>query len=133
MNYEPLHTIQDSVVDKKTEIDFKDSRISLNSTNSSDSIAKNRIPRKLKKTFYYSLLLFLIAIILLIVGIEESVRNERFSDGMAFYILSFIVFIPGGYYVFQFFEIYNIPPRIMNIVKVITNLYEVLNKYYGLL
>jgi len=104
MNYEPLHTIPDSDVDKKTEIDVKDTRISLNSTNSSDSIVKNRIPRKLKKTFYYSLLLFLIAIILLIVGIEESVRNERFSDGMAFYILSFIVFIPGGYYVYQFFK-----------------------------
>lgn len=104
MNYEPLHTIPDSDVDKKTEIDVKDMRISLNSTNSSDSIVKNRIPRKLKKTFYYSLLLFLIAIILLIVGIEESVRNERFSDGMAFYILSFIVFIPGGYYVYQFFK-----------------------------
>jgi hypothetical protein len=104
MNYEPLHTIQDTGVDKKTEIDLKDSRISLNSTYSSDSIAKNRIPRKLKKTFYYSLLLLLTAIILLIVGIEESVRNERFSDGMAFYILSFIVFIPGGYYVYQFFK-----------------------------
>ncbi len=103
MNYEPLQTIPDSESERKTDIEVKENiRLSVNTSYSSDSVAKNRIPRKLKKTFYYSLLLLLTAIILLIVGIEENVRNNRFKDGLSFYILSLLVFIPGGYYVYQF-------------------------------
>ena len=104
MNYEPLRNISDRENYIQTDCQQNDLCVSICSNVSEDSIAQNRIPRRLKKTFYYSLILLVTAIILLIIGIEESLRNESFQDGISFYILSIIVFIPGGYYVYQFFK-----------------------------
>jgi hypothetical protein len=104
MNYEPLHNISDRENNIKTDCKQNDLCISICSNVSEDSIAQNKIPRRLKKTFYYSLILLVTAIILLIIGIEESFRNGSFQDGISFYVLSIIVFIPGGYYVYQFFK-----------------------------
>jgi hypothetical protein len=67
-----------------------------------DSVEQNIVPKRLKRTCCCSIALFISGILLLAVGIEESVRGENFDDGFAFFILSFLVFIPGGFYVFQF-------------------------------
>ena len=104
MNYEPLRTINDKEHDKTNDNIYNRLGDSICSNVSEDSIAQNRIPKRLKKTCYYSLILLITAIILLCIGIEESIRNENFQDGISFYILSIFVFIPGGYYVYQSFK-----------------------------
>ncbi len=72
------------------------------SQNSNNSIIINNIPSRLKKTFFCSLSLLIIGIILLSIGIEEWIRNKEFYNGMPFIILSIIVLIPGLYYIYQF-------------------------------
>jgi hypothetical protein len=73
-----------------------------------DSIALNRIPRRLKKTFYCSLSLFLLGIILLILGIEEAIRRNKFDAGMTYIIIGVIVSIPGCYYTYQFYKAHRV-------------------------
>ena len=69
---------------------------------SMDSIAKHKIPKRLKKTFYCTFALLIVGIILSVVGVEESIRRENFYAGLTFYLLAFIVLIPGVYYTYQF-------------------------------
>jgi hypothetical protein len=63
---------------------------------------KVKFPQRLKKTFYLSLGLFIVGIILLIVCLEEMIRQDDFWAGWHFLAISVIVLIPGTYYSIQF-------------------------------
>jgi hypothetical protein len=67
-----------------------------------DSVARGKVPRKLKKTLVCAVILFILGVVLLAVGIEENVRTERWLRGLPFYVLCLIVLIPGGFYTYQF-------------------------------
>jgi len=69
-----------------------------------DSVTNNQIPRRLRKTFTCSLVLFLLGIVLLILGIIKSVDENDFFSGLTFLMLSIIVLIPGAFYMYQFFK-----------------------------
>jgi hypothetical protein len=74
----------------------------VNRRNSVDSINRNIIPRRLKRTFLCVLSLLLSGLILLGAGIEECIRKETLTGGIAFFVLSLIVTTPGLYYSIQF-------------------------------
>ena len=81
---------------------LEENQQSRKSITSVDSVAKNQVPRRLKKTFLCALTLFIIGIILLIVGIEESIRRSEIFNGITFGIISILILIPGGYYTYKF-------------------------------
>jgi Ca2+-dependent lipid-binding protein len=72
------------------------------SIQSIDSVAKNQVPKRLKKTFYCSLTLLLLGSILVILGLEEWVRNEDIFSGVSYIVLGCVVIIPGAFYTYQF-------------------------------
>ena len=69
-----------------------------------DSVYFNRIPTRLKKTFYLSLSLVITGICLMVFGILKAVESTNIEDAFAFWILSFLCLIPGVYYSIQFFR-----------------------------
>ena len=71
------------------------------SEDSVDSVTQNRIPTKLKKTFYCSLLLFIFGVFLFIFGTVEWNRIG-INNSYYFFILGLILLIPGVYYSFLF-------------------------------
>lgn len=62
------------------------------------------IPEQFKKTFFLTMSLFLIGIILILIGIINSVIKRSFKEGITFWVLGFIVFTPGGFYIYQFYR-----------------------------
>lgn len=69
---------------------------------SEDSIAKNKIPRRIKKTLYCSLLLLILGLVLTIVGIEKTIRTNDFTYLYSLVILGVILLIPGVFYIVKF-------------------------------
>lgn len=63
-----------------------------------------KIPPKLKRTCWCVSLLLLGGVALFVVGIVSSVLEESFKAGVTYYILSFILLIPGGFYTYQFIK-----------------------------
>ena len=63
------------------------------------------IPKTHKKTFYCTLSLFIVGIILLIVGIEEYIRTKELKISLCFIMLGVIVLIPGGFYIYKFIRL----------------------------
>lgn len=63
------------------------------------------IPNTHKKTFYCSLSLFIVGMILLIAGIEEYIRTKELKVSLCFIILGIIVLIPGGFFIYKFIRI----------------------------
>ena len=60
------------------------------------------IPDNLKKTFYLSLSLFIIGLIMIIIGFFSQSKYFEPEKALPFWILGLIVIIPGGFYSFQF-------------------------------
>jgi hypothetical protein len=93
--------------EKLIQSDKAQSRPSLSSTGSKDSVALNRVPKRLKKTFFCALTLFLIGVVLLVVGLEESIRREDVFNGLTFGFIAILVLIPGAYYTCKFWKARN--------------------------
>ena len=62
------------------------------------------IPPELKKTYKITIFLTIIGIILVLSGIAKAVIIKRISGGIMFWILAFLVLIPGGFYSYQFYK-----------------------------
>jgi hypothetical protein len=77
------------------------------SVSCSDSVVLNKVPKRLKKTFLCALALFLIGVVLLVVGIEESIRREDLFNGLTFGFVAILVLIPGAYYTCKFCKARN--------------------------
>ena len=78
-----------------------------NNLQNTDKIEQNKkfeIPKSLKKTFYLSLSLFIIGTILIIVGIIKITISESFTEGLPYWILAFVILIPGSFYQYQFIK-----------------------------
>jgi uncharacterized membrane-anchored protein len=69
-----------------------------------NSTALNKIPKRLLKTFYVSLSLFILGILMIILGIEEVIRKREFNAGVTYLVIGGIVSIPGCYYIYQFYK-----------------------------
>lgn len=67
-----------------------------------DSIYNNKIPRKLIKTFIFSIIFVLIGIGLLIAGIIKATLTDNIQSSFPYWILSALCLIPGLYYLVQF-------------------------------
>lgn len=80
----------------------KDLNESLNDYKINDSISYNRIPSRLKKTFYISILFVIFGFGLLITGIIKARDSPSIQDSFVYLIISVIFLIPGGYYLAQF-------------------------------
>ena len=89
---------------------FKNEIEKLNNNKSNDSNDLNdefTIPPELHKTFIMTSILTIVGIILILVGILQSVITGRVLGGIMFWILSILVLIPGGFYSFQFYRAKN--------------------------
>lgn len=62
------------------------------------------IPEQLKKTFFLSVSLFVIGTILIIIGLLNSLIKKSIKEGITFWVLGLIVFTPGGYYTYLFYQ-----------------------------
>lgn len=69
-----------------------------------DQNKKFEIPKALKKSFYCSLSLLVLGIILIILGLIKIINSESFTEGLPFGILSFVLLIPGIFYTYQFLK-----------------------------
>ena len=65
---------------------------------------KFKVPEHLKKTFICSLTLFLIGSLLIGLGFIQDIANADPGKGITFWSLGGIIFIPGGYYSYQFYK-----------------------------
>lgn len=99
MNESRLSTTSNSFLDEND----RTTHINFQANNKCEAI-NNKIPDKLKKTFYCTFSLFIVGIILFLVGTEEAIRNYSFKNGIAFWIIAFIILIPGAYYTYQFYK-----------------------------
>jgi hypothetical protein len=60
------------------------------------------IPINLKKTYIFTLILFILGLILIGIGFIEDIQAADPFEGITFWIVGSIVLIPGGYYTYQF-------------------------------
>ena len=74
----------------------------LNTDKLKDSVYYNRIPTKLKKTFYFVMILLIIGLTLFSIGIYFSIIDDEVQDGISYMIIGLICIIPGLYYTVQF-------------------------------
>ena len=86
---------------------FKNEIEKLNNNKSNDLNDEFTIPPELHKTFIMTSILTIVGIILILVGILQSVITGRVLGGIMFWILSILVLIPGGFYSFQFYRAKN--------------------------
>ena len=62
------------------------------------------IPPTLKKTFFVSITLLLVGIVLIILGFIQSIATATPGGGIMFWVLGTVVIIPGGFYSYQFYK-----------------------------
>ena len=67
-------------------------------------VEKFSIPMNLKRTFFFSVSLLIIGLTLFIIGFVSQVRAADPGNGITFWVLGSVVFIPGAYYSYQFFR-----------------------------
>jgi len=82
--------------------DARDFNESISDYKLRDSVFYNKIPSKLKKTFYLSICLVIIGIGLLVAGIIQATSSTSIQDSFALWILAILCLIPGIYYSVQF-------------------------------
>ena len=76
-------------------------KLNINKSNDNNEFI---IPPELQKTFRMTTILTIVGIVLLLVGILQSVITRRVLGGLMFWILSILVLIPGGFYSIQFYR-----------------------------
>ena len=87
--------------------DFNNNSIDNNNTTNHNNFKnENRfiIPPTLKKTFFVSITLLLVGIVLIILGFIQSISTATPGGGIMFWVLGGIVLIPGGFYSFLFYK-----------------------------
>ena len=67
-------------------------------------VEKFEVPSNLKKTFIFSMVLFVVGLTLFILGFISQVATADPGKGITFWVLGGIVMIPGGYYSYQFYK-----------------------------
>jgi hypothetical protein len=67
-----------------------------------NNVERFEIPINLKKTFIFTLILFILGLILIGIGFIEDIQAADPFEGITFWIVGGIVLIPGGYYTYQF-------------------------------
>lgn len=67
-----------------------------------DSIHYNRIPSKLRKSFFISIILIILGFCLFVTGILEATDSPSIQESFVFFIIGLLCLIPGGYYFAQF-------------------------------
>ena len=87
--------------ENKNKNKFKNEIETLNNNKSNDEFV---IPLELQKTFRMTTILTIGGIILLLVGIMQSIITGRVLGGLMFWILAILVLIPGGFYSIQFYR-----------------------------
>ena len=86
--------------------DFNNNSIDNNNTTHNNFKNENKfiIPPTLKKTFFVSITLLLVGIVLIILGFIQSISTATPGGGIMFWVLGGIVLIPGGFYSFLFYK-----------------------------
>ena len=87
--------------------DFNNNSIDNNNTTNHNNFKNENkfiIPPTLKKTFFVSITLLLVGIVLIILGFIQSISTATPGGGIMFWVLGAIVLIPGGFYSFLFYK-----------------------------
>ena len=87
--------------------DFNNNSIDNNNTTNPNNFKNENkfiIPPTLKKTFFVSITLLLVGIVLIILGFIQSISTATPGGGIMFWVLGGIVLIPGGFYSFLFYK-----------------------------
>ena len=87
--------------ENKNKNKFKNEIETLKNNKSNDEFV---IPPELQKTFRMTTILTIVGIVLILVGIFQSIITGRVLGGLMFWILSILVLIPGGFYSIQFYR-----------------------------
>jgi len=103
-----LETINKKIINSKENNidDFNNNSNDINIITDNNFKNENKfvIPPTLKKTFFVSITLLLVGIILIILGFIQSIATATPGGGILFWILGGIVLIPGGFYSFLFYK-----------------------------
>jgi hypothetical protein len=67
-------------------------------------VQKFKVPANLKKTFIFVVCLFSLGVIMVMIGTILFCTTFALGDSIPFWTIGGIVFIPGGYYAYQFYK-----------------------------
>ncbi len=62
------------------------------------------VPRNLKKTFIFVICLFVLGVVMIMIGTILFCTTFALDKSVPFWTIGGIVFIPGGYYAYQFYK-----------------------------
>ena len=104
-----LETINKKIINsnENNSYDFNNNSNDINviiTNNNFKNENKFMIPPTLKKTFFVSITLLLVGIVLIILGFIQSIATATPGGGIMFWVLGGIVLIPGGFYSFLFYK-----------------------------
>lgn len=63
-----------------------------------------KLPASLKKTFRFVISLFVLGVIMILIGTILFVTTYELDKSIPFWVIAGIVFIPCGYYAYQFYK-----------------------------
>lgn len=109
--------IEDALHEETKDVDNKENNLE-NTGNvyvgSSFEISENNsdfkveiIPKRLKKTFKFSIGLFIVGLLLIMFGSFFLLYEYNLTKAFTFYILGGIVLIPGSYFSLKFYQLYK--------------------------
>lgn len=106
------NTIQNNIENKNfenhlKEIDKLEQEKDVEDDKDLNVVEKFKIPNNLKKTFCVTIILFVLGAILIGIGFIEEIREDVPGISISMWVLGSIVFIPGGYYAYQFYKAYK--------------------------
>ena len=103
-----LETINKKIINsnENNSYDFNNNSNDINVITNNNFKNENTfmIPPTLKKTFFVSITLLLVGIVLIILGFIQSIATATPGGGIMFWVLGGIVLIPGGFYSFLFYK-----------------------------
>jgi membrane-bound ClpP family serine protease len=103
-----LETINKKIINsnENNSYDFNNNSNDINVITNNNFKNENKfmIPPTLKKTFFVSITLLLVGIVLIILGFIQSIATATPGGGIMFWVLGGIVLIPGGFYSFLFYK-----------------------------
>jgi hypothetical protein len=99
-------TIQEnkSQYEKKQNIEMMDYPNGDQTENDLNVVENFKVPSNLKKTFFFVVCLFLLGVVMILIGTILFVTTYALDKSVACWTIGGIVFIPGGYYAYQFYK-----------------------------
>jgi hypothetical protein len=94
-----------SQYEKKSSIEMAEYPNSNDQTDNDLNVIEDfKVPINLKKTFIFVICLFVLGVVMIMIGTILFCTTFALEESVPFWSIGGIVFIPGGYYAYQFYK-----------------------------